>query len=106
MSVRTITRYGPGVSDGRLTPDSVSVYDWPGSSVPTNSRRPTTRSSMPQAESLEKKMESVQRPVIVSLLSLVTVQVTLTGSPGMALGGVTICVTFRSDGGGGSMTTG
>src|SRR5262245_2913852 len=100
-----MTRYCPGVSDGSLA-CRICVYDWPGCSVPLNSRRPTARSPMSQVVFFEKYAVSDQRPDAGYVPALVTVQRISTTSPDLAEAGTTIAVTWRSLGGGSSMTSG
>src|SRR4051794_9718052 len=105
MSARTMNRYKPGVTGGMVAV-SVEVYDCPGSSVPVNDTRPSRGSRTCQAVSADTNTVSAQVPVTVWSLTLVTVQLTGTGSPVTAAAGTVTDVTRKSLGGGSSMIIG
>src|SRR5436309_12241109 len=105
MSARTMARYWPGVTGG-IVAFRVEVYDWPGSSVPVKDTLPNSGLLTLQVASGERKTASDQVPVAGWLLTLVTVQRIVTGSPVTAADGTVTAVTCRSLAGGNSMIIG
>src|SRR4051812_10239144 len=106
MSGRTMTRYEPGVNGG-ICALSDRVYDAPAASEPAAKlTRPSGTSPMSQRASVERYAVSVQVPTAGSVLWLVTVQVTTSGSPTREAAGTVMLLTTRSAGGGSLMTMG
>ena len=104
-SVRTITRYAPGVADGSVAV-RVPVYVPSLFSVPVCWTRPSGRSPTSQVASADRYAASYHDPAAGFVLWFVTVHRIWTESPGVAPSGTVTWVTSRSLAGGCSMTVG